>query len=75
MLKIGVKGRILNGRYKGWYVLIKKTKTRHKWKIKESYYVYYYERIDSRPTYDNWFWDYETLLANIGDLEVEWLDE
>ena len=79
MIKIRVKGRILQGKHQGWYILVDPAIDAED-SDSPSFYIYYSTDFDFESKgegYDDWVPEYEDLepyfLGN--GLVVDWLSE
>jgi hypothetical protein len=54
MLKVGIKGKVLSGRYMGWHIMIERDS--------EAYYLFLAENENPKAGFDEWFRNYEELV-------------
>jgi hypothetical protein len=75
MIKIGVKGKILKGYYKDWYIMVEPIGS-----LLDSYYIFYSSDFDFEKTrygFDDMVEDFESVeyYFRVKKLEVEWLED
>jgi hypothetical protein len=78
MIKIGVKGKILKGYYKDWYIMVEPSEPTGS--DADPYYIFYSSDFDfesSGEGYDDFFEDFEGVETHfiVHKLEVEWLED
>lgn len=72
MVEIGVKGKVLTGKYKDWFVLAEPTE---EFAGKDTSYYLFIGREDPKRGYDSWCTTYEDLVSALEGMgEIEWLD-
>ena len=66
-LKLSIRGKVLNGRYQGWFILIEPAS--------DLAFYLFFGRDDPRRGFDSWFATREELAVAMAELgEIEWLD-
>jgi len=66
MLKVGIKGKVLSGRYMGWHIMIERDA--------EAHYLFLAENENPKAGFDEWFRNYEELDMRLKDVDIEWVE-
>lgn len=84
MVKVGVKGRILKGKFAGWYILIKRFDEGFEEQgVHDDHYIYWSQNPNMKGGYNDLLPTYGSVILRLeqvgilhdGIVEIEWLDD